>query len=69
MLRLEDRTLAEAKPAMNPERRFSMTIKSRGGTVFNFENLTFDQVVHHMTEAEPYGFKMILLEEVECGSS
>lgn len=56
--------LAEKPPTLDPSRRFRLTIKSRAGTSFDFNDLTFAQVLERIEYAEPYGSTYVLFEEV-----
>lgn len=62
--------LDEPVPLSDPSRRFTMEIKSRGGTVLTFKGITYAEVIRRMDAAEPYGFTFLSLsEEAPCGSS
>lgn len=60
----EDSVLADPPPMLDPSRRFRLEIRSRMGTPFKFDDLTFTQVLERLEWAEPYGFTYVVFEEV-----
>lgn len=55
--------LSEPVPMTDPNRRFTMELRSKGGSTFRFTSLTFGEVVERMNDAEPYGFTFLSMTE------
>lgn len=59
--------VSEEVPALNPNRRFKLVIESKGGAKFNFNSLTYKEVLDRIAWAEPYHYRMVQFEEVDHG--